>query len=466
MAEAQDPDESTQDRKDERESDRGRPARRAGKSDARDDDQHGKGDGKKNKEDKDDEEGEDDKDDKGEDDKKDDKDEKDKKPSPLKKTWVRVVIVIVAVLLIVAGSIWFYRWWTHGRFVETTNNAYLQADQVVVSAKVSGTVEELLVSDNEEVHRGDLLLRIDDSASRARVDQALAQVNQAHASIDQYEAQIGEQEATVAQALAAVDGADDQRRYSQGEVERYAPLAATGAETREKLAQMISSRDQALATLRQNQASAAQARRRIATLRAQVRMARAQADQAEAQARQSQVDVDSASIRASVDGRIGDRQVRIGQNVQVGTRLLTIVPVQSLYLVANFKETQIGLMRVGQPATITVDALGGETLEGKVDSFSPATGATFAVIPANNATGNFTKIVQRVPVRIRVEAGEEARKVLVPGLSVEVSVDTLGSKDEKKRYKEEDRQGKDERKTESERAIDNDRRQPASGAGR
>ena len=459
MAEhAPDPDQPPKEGGDERKSDRGRPARRQGDGPSKKGSDDDSGDGDKS--------GDDDKDDKEDKDDKDkDDDGKAKKPSPFKKTWVRVVLVIVAVCLIVAGSIWFYRWWTHGRFVESTNNAYLQADEVIVSAKVAGTVEEVLVGDNQQVHRGDLLVRIDDSANRARIDQALAQVNQARAGIAQYEAQIGEQEAAIAQALAAVDGADDQRRFNQGEVERYAPLATSGAESREKLAQTIANRDQALATLRQNQASAVQARRRIATLKAQIRMASAQADQAEAQARQVAVDVDSSSIRASVDGRVGDRQVRVGQTAVVGTRLLTIVPVQSLYLVANFKETQIGLMRVGQPATIDVDALDGHQLSGSVDSFAPATGASFAVIPANNATGNFTKIVQRVPVRIRIEAGEEARKVLIPGLSVEVSVDTLGSKDDKARVKDEARDSKDQRKDEHERAIQNDRREPASGAG-
>ena len=388
------------------------------------------------------------------------------KPSPLAKTWVRVVLVVVIVLALVAGGLWFYRYWTHGRFVESTNDAYLQADDVTVSAKVSGTVEEVYVDDNQQVHVGDPLVRIDSATPRARVDQAVAQAAQGRASVAQYESQIAEQEAAIAQSVAAVQGAEAQRRYSQGEVDRYEPLARSGSETVEKLAQMVYNRDQALATLRQNQAQSLQARRRITTLRAQIGAAQAQVAQAEAQALQAQIDVGSSLIRASIDGRVGDRQVRVGMQAQIGTRMMTIVPVQSLYLVANFKETQIGLMRVGQPATVKVDALGGMALEGTVESFSPATGAAFALIPANNATGNFTKIVQRVPVRIRIEASEVARKVLVPGLSVDVDVDTVGNKDFIDERKRDAREAAGQRRQDAAQSVDRDRSAPASGAGR
>ena len=170
-------------------------------------------------------------------------------------------------------------------------------------------------------------------------------------------------------------------------------------------------------------------------------------------------------MRSSIAGRIGDRTVRVGQYVQVGTRLMTVVPIDRLYLTANFKETQIGLMRVGQPATIKVDALPGENIHGVVESFSPGTGSRFAQVPINNATGNFTKIVQRVPVRIHVDAGPEARRGLVPGLSVTVSVDTRSAKrdvdargDESHRLeKRRDRQRRDE--------LQRDRNLRLSGAG-
>jgi membrane fusion protein, multidrug efflux system len=405
------------------------------------------------------------KDDEGSKDSSKKKDGEQAKPSPRKKTWVRVVIIIVVIAMLIAGGIWFYTYWTHGRFVQSTNNAYLQADQVTVSAKVAGTVMQVFAVDNQQIRAGDPLAQLDDRTNRTKVAQALAQAAQDRATIAQYEAQIDEQRATIVQAQSAVDGAEAQRRYNQGEVDRFTPLVATGAEPADQLSQRVSNRDQAVSTLRENQAKALQARRRVATLSAQIGTARAQIAQAEAEAQQAQIDVDSALIRASVDGRVGDRQVRVGQEAQVGTRLLTLVPVQSIYLVANFKETQIGLMRVGQPATVTVDALDGDPMSGTVDSFSPATGANFALIPPNNATGNFTKIVQRVPVRIRLNVGDEARKVLVPGLSVEVSVDTSGKKEEAERRDQESKRDKPQREQQREDSVTKDRARPASGAG-
>ena len=337
----------------------------------------------------------------------------------------------------VAAAVWVFDYGTHGRYVQSTNDAYLSADQVSVAATVSGTVEEVFVKDNQDVHAGDPLVRIDDRTSRAKVEQAQGVVAQAHAAMDQYAAQIREQEAAISQARATLDKDLATLAYNEDQLQRYIPLAASGAETQEKLSQWRSQRDQAAATVRQDRSTVVQAERRILTYTAQRESAAAQAAQGAAQARQSQVDVDQSLIRASIDGRVGDRQVRVGQTAQIGSRLLTLVPVQSLYLVANFKETQIGLMREGQPATIKVDALDGRKIHGVVDSFSPATGSSFAVVPANNATGNFTKIVQRVPVRLRVEAGDEFRKVLVPGLSVEVSVDTVNEKDDAERFDEE-----------------------------
>ena len=363
-----------------------------------------------------------------------------KPPASRAKPWLKPVLLVGCCVAAVAGAIWFFDYWTHGRYVQSTNDAYLSADQVSVAAKVSGTVEEVFVKDNQEVHAGDPLVRIDDRASRAKVEQAQGVVAQAHAAMDQYEAQMREQDAAISQARATLDKDLATLAYNEGQLQRYIPLAASGAETQEKLSQWHSQRDQAAATVRQDRSTVVQAERRMVTYAAQRESAAAQAAQGEAQARQSQVDVDQSLIRASLDGRVGDRQVRVGQTAQIGSRLLTLVPVQSLYLVANFKETQIGLMREGQPATIKVDALDGRKIHGVVDSFSPATGSSFAVVPANNATGNFTKIVQRVPVRLRVEAGEEFRKVLVPGLSVEVSVDTVSEKDAAERFDKEDKQ--------------------------
>jgi membrane fusion protein (multidrug efflux system) len=330
------------------------------------------------------------------------------------------------VVLIAAGA-WGYQWGTHGRFVESTDDAYLQADQVAASPRIAGRVEKVFVADNQTVQAGDPLVQIDDRDYRARLEQAEAQADQGRAAVAQAEAQIHQQDAQIASAQAQLDGARAEVLFAEREVTRYTQLVATGAETSERFDQARENYDQAHARVEQTSAALLAAQRQVGTLRAQILQARAQIEQAEAVARAAQVDLDSTLVRSSIDGRVGDRSVRAGQYVQPGTRMMSVVPVQDIYLVASFKETQTGRMHPGQPVTISVDALGGKDLHGVVDSFSPGTGAQFALIPPSNATGNFTKIVQRVPVRIRLEAGPEERLVLVPGLSVVAAVDTSGA---------------------------------------
>jgi membrane fusion protein (multidrug efflux system) len=395
--------------------------------------------------------------------------EQPKKPSPLKKPWVRVLIAVVVVVILIVGGIWFYHWWNHGRFVQATNDAYLQADQVDISTKVAGTVEKVLVGDNDEVTAGQLLVQLDSNTADAELAQARAAEAQGRAQIADHEAQIHEQQAAIVQASAQVAAAEVQRAYASSEVVRYEPLAASGAETREKLTNLIANRDQAAAQLRQAQAALLQARLKVESLRAEIGIANAQIAQAAAQAREAEINVQSARITSSIDGRVGDRTVRVGEQAQVGTRFMTVVPLQAVYVVANFKETQVGLMRIGQPARITVDALKSDPLDGEVDSFAPGSGAQFALIPPSNATGNFTKIVQRIPVRIRLHAGPEARRVLVPGMSAEVSVDTVGSRDalarDEREAKDDRRQRQEEHDAEVRRDRQQERARGAQGPG-
>ncbi len=348
------------------------------------------------------------------------------KPSPLKNPVIVGALVVVAAGLLVLAAIWFIHYWTRGRFVESTNDAYVQADQVTVATRVSGFVDQVLVQDNQSVQAGQPLVRVDDRDPRAKMEQALAQVDQGRASVVQAQAQIRQQEAQIAQSEAHLSGAKTKAKFAERQAARYAPLAASGAETAEKYDQMRQNGDEADVTIAEDRAAVLAAKRQIDTLKAQILTANAQIEQAQAQVRQAKVDLDATLVRASIDGRVGDKTVRVGQYVQPGTAMMTVVPVQNLYLVANFKETQRGRMRAGQPATIKVDALGGKALHGVVESFSPGTGAQFALFPPNNATGNFTKVVQRIPTRIRIDASPQARKVLAPGLSATVSVDTYG----------------------------------------
>ncbi len=412
-------------------------------------------------------EGDEDKDDEKDGDDQDDKDgKKKKKPSPLKKTWVRVVIAIVVVLLLIALVWWLVYYFTHGRYIQSTNDAYVKADKVSVTAAVSAKVVRIGIVDNQHVKAGDLLVELDARANLAKVQQYAGQVLQARAEADQYRNQIAAQEATVAQYVAQAKGAEVQRDYYAGEVRRYTPLVAAGAEKAEQLAQLREQRDQAAQGVLQYRAQELSARRQVAALRSQVAQADAKVVQAAAQQAQTSVDVDNSTVRAAVEGRVGDRQVFPGTYVNTGTQMMTIIPIDAIYVEANFKETQLGLMRIGQPVTIKVDALDGARVSGTIESFQPATGAEFSVLPPQNATGNFTKIVQRVPVRIRLDAGPEARRVLVPGLSVVVEVDTVGDKEDVDRRKKEEKDREDRVKQRREQEVKRDRERREPGPGR
>ena len=353
----------------------------------------------------------------------------------------RTLLLAIGAVALVAVAAWGMRWWTYGRFIESTDDAYLQADSVTIAPKVSGYVAEVYVTDNQAVAAGEPLVRLDSRQYQAILEQANATIAARKADIEHGAAELLQQQANIAQARAQLQGARANETHTMEEVKRYEPLVATGAETNEKLADLRNSRNQAEATVAADIAALQAAERQPAATQAQIDQARAQLQAAEASSRQAQLDAQDTVIKSTLAGRVGDRTVRVGQFAQPGTRLMTIVPVQDLYLEANFKETQIGLMRAGQPATIHVDALPGGDLHGAVVSFSPGTGSQFALLPPQNATGNFTKIVQRVPVRIHIDAGEEARKVLVPGLSVTVRVDTRSGRDSAKRLERENVRG-------------------------
>ncbi|HTR07950.1 MAG TPA: HlyD family secretion protein [Paraburkholderia sp.] len=361
--------------------------------------------------------------------------------APARRGAKRTILVLLGFAALVVVAVWLGRWWLVGRFIESTDDAYLQADSVTIAPKVSGYVTDVYVADNQAVKVGEPLVKLDARQYQVALDQARATIDARTADIEHAQAQIEQQRANVAQAQAQQEVAQVSLRHARDEVARYAPLAATGAETTERLAELKSNRDQAQATLAANAAAVTAARSQIAALEAQLSQARAQLEAARANAAQSQLDLDNTVVKSALAGRVGDRTVRVGQYVQPGTRMLTVVPVQSTYLTANFKETQIGRMRAGQPVDLHVDALPGHTLHGVVDSFSPGTGAQFALLPPENATGNFTKIVQRVPVRIRLDTGPETRSVLLPGISVTVDVDTRSAREDDRRIDQENHRG-------------------------
>jgi membrane fusion protein (multidrug efflux system) len=275
-------------------------------------------------------------------------------------------------------------WRIEGRFIETTDNAFVRADISTIAAKVSGYVEAVAVNDNQTVAAGDVLVQLDDADFVAAVARARAELARAQAELS---------------AIAA------QRALARADAERYRPLAERG---------LLSQ-----AGMQQFDARAAQMGGSTSAAAAAVEAARAALAEAE-------LNLSRTVIRAPIAGVVGDRQVRVGQFVQPGAPMMAIVPLDALYVIANFKETQVADIRAGQPAIVKPDVDGGLKLEGVVDSLAPASGAEFSIIPMDTATGNFTKIVQRVPVRIRFAASRDVMNAarLRPGLSATVSVDT------------------------------------------
>ncbi len=348
----------------------------------------------------------------------------------------KLVLLLFLVVALAAGLWWYIGYQNHGKFLQETNDATVQADMVTIAPRVSGYVAAVLVAENQDVAAGTPLVRIDPRDARATAAQAEAQIAVAGAQADAARAQIDEQYAAIEQARAQLAAARSKAAYDAREVARYRPLAASGAETRQQLAQLELTARQSADNVRAGQAALAAQQRRVAALDAQVAQGRAQGQAARAQLSAANVDVGATQLTAPIAGRIGDRTVTVGQYVQAGTRLMSIVPLDRLYVTANFKETQLALMRPGQPVEIRVDALDGVTLKGRVESLAPGTGAQFSLLPPQNATGNFTKITQRVPVRVSIEATPAARRLLVPGLSVTVTVDTIGAKGELERLRE------------------------------
>lgn len=348
----------------------------------------------------------------------------------------KLILLLLAAVVLVVGAIWFVRYETRGKYFEETNDATVQADMVTVAPRVAGYVAAVLVAENQDVAAGQPLVRIDPRDARAQAAQAEAQIAVAGAQADAARAQVREQYATIAQAQAQLAAARAKAAFDADEVARIRPLAASGAETRQSLARLEATARQSAADVRAQAAALAAQQRRVASLSSQVAQGTAQGQAARAQLAAANVDVGATVLKAAIAGRVGDKTVTVGQYVQAGTRLMSIVPLDRLYVTANFKETQLALMRPGQPVSIKVDALDGVVLKGRVESLAPGTGAQFSLLPPQNATGNFTKITQRVPVRVSIEATTAARRLLVPGLSVTVTVDTIGAKDELDRLRE------------------------------
>jgi len=358
--------------------------------------------------------------------------------APRKPLWRRPIVAVGTAALLAALGVAYI---LMPKSSVSTDAAYLQADSSVVAPKVRGLVADVLVKHNQAVKQGDPLVRIDAEEFDARVAAAAADLQNAHATVEAAQAALISLDAEEQLAAANVRAAETvirsttaQSDRAQADRARYTNLVESGAVAQRDFdqyrataisAQSDAARSRAQLDVSRNQEAVTRAKR--ATLRANLAQADAAVARAQAALDLARQDQEHALIRAPIDGVVGDRQVEPGDYVQPGTRLLTIVPLGALYVTANFKETQVTRMLPGQPATIEVDALPGQPLSGIVDSFAPGSGSQFSLLPFEPGTGNFTKIVQRVPVRIRFEPGQTALAKLRPGLSSTVTVRLLAN---------------------------------------
>jgi len=330
---------------------------------------------------------------------------------------------LLAVALGVAG--WFgYDWWTVGRFTVSTDDAYVQAYNTTLAAKVPGYVASVLVTDNTRVHAGDVIATIDDGDYQLAVESARRKVATQQATITRISHQIAAQEAAVEQAKTQLVSAQAAAKRTELELARQVSLVARDASSRQLLEQAQANRDQAVAAVQGARAAIDSALANVEVLKGQEQEAISTLGELKTALAKAERDLSFTVIRAPIDGVIGNRAVQTGDYVQIGQRLASLVPLDEVYISANFKETQLARLKPGQKASIEVDALPEHAIEGTVESFSPASGAVFSLLPPDNATGNFTKIVQRLPVRIRVPAAVAREGLLRPGMSVVVRVST------------------------------------------
>ena len=348
-----------------------------------------------------------------------------KTPAGLLRLHLRSVLAGAGViaLLVVAGFYGDY-YWTTGRFLVSTDDAYVQAHSVLISPRISGYISEVPVDDNQSVKAGEVLARIDPRDYQTALDQARANVAGAQASINTLNQQIAQQKLVVEQDRQQVVSDQAALVFSQQNFQRYTQLAKTGYGTVQRAQQAQADITERQAAVQHDTTVVAAAEKQIDVFEGQLAQADATLAQQQAMEHQAELNLSYTTITAPVDGTVGVRTLRVGEYVQAGTQLMAIVPLQAVYVVANYKETQLTDVQSGQAVTIDIDTFPGTTVHGHVDSLAPASGQEFALLPPDNATGNFTKIVQRIPVKIEIDRNEPLLGRLRPGMSVEPTIDT------------------------------------------
>jgi membrane fusion protein, multidrug efflux system len=344
------------------------------------------------------------------------------------RTASRRQLLFAAGTVLTGAAAWFaWYWLTIGRYIESTDDAYVGGEVTTLSFKVAGLIETVAIVDNQSVKAGDLLLKLDDRDYRAQLTRAEANIAARRAALVNMEATRRMRVAMLGQARADLAAAMAEQVRAKYDIDRYRALSNAQFASRQRFEQADADNEKARAGERKAQAAFEAAEHQLDIVDAQQEQAAADLEQATADRDLARLNLSYTEIRSPIDGVVGNRSARAGAYATVGAQLLAIVPAHGLWVDANFKESQLAGMRKGQPAEIVADAVPGVTLRGRVASLAPATGAQFSIIPPENATGNFTKIVQRVPVRILLDDDAAELGKLRPGLSVVVYVDARQS---------------------------------------
>jgi membrane fusion protein (multidrug efflux system) len=346
------------------------------------------------------------------------------RPHPRKFNFRKALMVTAAVAALAGAGRYGWDYFTVGQYLVSTDDAYVKADSTTVAPKISGYLHEVLVGDNEPVKAGQIVARIDPRDFSVALDQAKADVAAADAAIASKQAQLDVQQAVIDAAKATVNVDQATATFAGQENRRYSDLAATGYGSVQNAQQAQSRIAGAQAAIARDTANLASALKQVDLLKAEIAQANAALARAQALQSQAELNLEYTSITAPIDGVIGNRTLRTGQFVQAGTQLMSVVPVAGAYVVANFKETQLTDVRAGQAVDVAVDTFPGAIVHGHVDSIAPASGQEFALLPPDNATGNFTKVVQRIPVKIALDRADSAAIELRPGMSVIPTIET------------------------------------------
>jgi membrane fusion protein (multidrug efflux system) len=346
------------------------------------------------------------------------------RPAVKRRSRKRLLGAGAAILALIGAAVYAADWITTGQYIESTDDAYVGGNVTDLAPKVSGIISQIAVTDNQQVHAGDLLVKLDDRDYRAALAKAQAAVAGAEAALANLQATRALQLSLISEAQAGLAAANAQTVLARANQSRYRSLAESSAGSLQDSQTANANYAQASAGVQKAQAALAAAKAQLAVIDTEQQQAQANLAGAMADEDTARLNLGYTAIRAPIDGVIGNRSAHLGAYATIGAQLVSIVPANGLWVDANFKEDQLAAMRPGEPVDIVADVAPGAKIHGHVDSLAPATGAIFSILPAENATGNFTKIVQRVPVRIALEGDAATLGLLRPGLSVTASVNT------------------------------------------